>query len=781
MNDLTVLIEITVYAAIIAAAIMLIKKLFGGQMSARLHYAIWLLLVIRLMLPVTIDSGFHFFTVPILQSQSQQTETQQEKDMDVFSTGDNVSVANQSNEISLQQTPVKTPQIGSPEFEDNKTVLNTSDVLLIIWVVGITISLIHILSVYLLTVKRIRLGILNPTRKLYDLLEQEKTHLGIKHRVKLKTIYGLQTPALFFPSTILIPMECLVNMSDDELRLSLRHELTHYKRKDHWFGLLFVLLQSVYWFHPAVWLAFRQIRKDMETACDADVVKTMRNDEKRVYANTILSCMGNKKSLAMIGLAVNTKKNMQQRIQGIFDSTRTNLRGRIAAVTLAALLLISCFTTACQPTPEQPVVVKKNDDTLEKAIEASPAPVKKYEAPAHWDEEYSENDGELTISVNADLELPDVDAYPIYKVEPRYFTKEQVQILSDALFGDAEVQGVDKQWTKSQYEKLIVDLKQAHTSGETGKTDEEFEKGIDDLEQMWRNAPETLESFNMQEAMTLFDETGKVTLQADMGRKEPAELTAINDEKFGPYIDFTNNDGLAYEEYIVQDTTGLSLSLSDAIQQAQDLLTKLGIDYMDVGYTDMGVAYGREGEDTDNHPRCYLIYFTRTVDGIPTTYDWQTGATTENDNYDIVWSYERITVGVDDSGIVQFVWAGNAALAEKMTENAQLMPFEDVKERFKQGMKNAYIYPDDPSALEQSATNWTHFDIDRVVLGMTRIKLKDNGGYSLVPVWDFFGKETTEWVNAEGEPGTTVADDGSRSFLTINALDGTIINRTFGY
>lgn len=780
MNVLTVLAEITVYASIIAVAVMIVKKLFATQMSARLHYAIWLLLFVRLMLPFTVDSGFHFYTAPVSQVRSEQIETVQQRNGDAFSVSDNASGANISNAISHQnRTAVNTTQISSSAFENSGIVLNTSDVLLIIWIGGMIVSLVYIMTVYLLTVRKIKRGILNPARKLYDMLEQEKSQLGIERSITLKTIYGLHTPALFFPSTILIPMECMESMTDDELRLSVRHELTHYKRKDHWFGLILVLLQGVYWFHPVVWLAFRQIRKDMETACDADVVKTMGNNEKRVYANTILSCIGNKKSLAMIGLSVNTKKNMQQRIQGIFNNARTNRQGRIAAVTLAALLLVSCFTTACQPTPTQPVVVNKNDDALEKVIEASPAPTQKYEAPAHWNEEYFEK--ELSISVDADLKLPEVDAYPIYKVEPRYFTKEQVQILSDALFGDAEVMGVNQRWTKSQYEELIVHFKQSHQQGNSGKSDKEFEEDLTDLEQRWQDAPEAVEPFNMQEAMALFDETGRITLQADMGRKEPAELTAINDEKFGPHMGFSNNDGLGYEEHLVQDTTGLQLSLPDAIQQAQDLLAELGIDYMDVAYTDIGVAYGREGENTDNHPRCYLIYFTRTVDGIPTTYDWRTGAASDNDDYDIVWSYERIIVGVDDSGIVQFVWAGNAVLAEKMTENAQLIPFEDVKERFIQGMKNTYIYPEDPSALEHSATNSTHFDVDRVVLGMSRIKLKDNGGYSLVPVWDFFGKETTEWINADGEPGTTVTDESSRSFLTINALDGTIINRTFGY
>lgn len=59
-----ILLEITIYSAILYVAILLFKKVFHKHISAILNYAIWGLLILRLLIPVTIDSGLHFFIIP---------------------------------------------------------------------------------------------------------------------------------------------------------------------------------------------------------------------------------------------------------------------------------------------------------------------------------------------------------------------------------------------------------------------------------------------------------------------------------------------------------------------------------------------------------------------------------------------------------------------------------------------------------------------------------------------------------------------------------------------
>ena len=61
---LNVLLEITVYSAILYGAILLVKKIFHKYISAAMNYAVWTLLIIRLLMPITIDSGFSLFVIP---------------------------------------------------------------------------------------------------------------------------------------------------------------------------------------------------------------------------------------------------------------------------------------------------------------------------------------------------------------------------------------------------------------------------------------------------------------------------------------------------------------------------------------------------------------------------------------------------------------------------------------------------------------------------------------------------------------------------------------------
>ena len=76
MAALGTLLEITIYSAIIFAAIMLIKMCFKNKISPFLQYAIWGIFLLRLMLPVTIESSVHFFTLPSETTVSTQKAAQ---------------------------------------------------------------------------------------------------------------------------------------------------------------------------------------------------------------------------------------------------------------------------------------------------------------------------------------------------------------------------------------------------------------------------------------------------------------------------------------------------------------------------------------------------------------------------------------------------------------------------------------------------------------------------------------------------------------------------------
>lgn len=73
MKLLNTLFEITIYSAVLFAAVTGFKLAFKNRLSPALHFALWFLVIARLCIPVTVESGFHLFTVeqekPLTQQQ----------------------------------------------------------------------------------------------------------------------------------------------------------------------------------------------------------------------------------------------------------------------------------------------------------------------------------------------------------------------------------------------------------------------------------------------------------------------------------------------------------------------------------------------------------------------------------------------------------------------------------------------------------------------------------------------------------------------------------------
>ena len=62
---LKALLEITIYSIVIFLTILLIKKAFHPRMSFMMHYCVWFILVLRLVVPVTIETSFNFVNLPM--------------------------------------------------------------------------------------------------------------------------------------------------------------------------------------------------------------------------------------------------------------------------------------------------------------------------------------------------------------------------------------------------------------------------------------------------------------------------------------------------------------------------------------------------------------------------------------------------------------------------------------------------------------------------------------------------------------------------------------------
>ena len=72
----------------------------------------------------------------------------------------------------------------------------------------------------------------------------------------------------WFRPAILLPTSTLTGLSPRQIDFILAHELAHLRRGDHWVNLCQVLLETVLFYHPAVWWVSRRVREDREHCCD---------------------------------------------------------------------------------------------------------------------------------------------------------------------------------------------------------------------------------------------------------------------------------------------------------------------------------------------------------------------------------------------------------------------------------------------------------------------------------------------------------------------------------
>jgi beta-lactamase regulating signal transducer with metallopeptidase domain len=127
---------------------------------------------------------------------------------------------------------------------------------------------------------------------------QERTRrlarsLGLARCPRVRLLPGRLAPMLWAaggPPRLLVPADLLAVLSDEQLDTLLVHELAHLRRRDHWVRILEFVVMGLYWWHPVVWCARRELREAEEQCCDAWVVSTLPG-AGRTYASALLDTL----------------------------------------------------------------------------------------------------------------------------------------------------------------------------------------------------------------------------------------------------------------------------------------------------------------------------------------------------------------------------------------------------------------------------------------------------------------------------------------------------------
>ena len=308
LHILEVLAKNSLEACIIAAVILLFKAVAGKRLSPQLHFGIWGVFLLKLALPVR-------WNIPIWQ------------------TGD----------ISLQNiAPIQAASVAEPAAPDIQPVVQQN-------AIGVPVLLSSVLVLLYTAAVIVQLlifaGSCLRTRRI---LRRSEVKICQGMRVCYTEVYP--APFLF---GVLRPVAVLPKPYEaaEQTAYIIAHEAAHAKQKDHLISVALYMLRTIYWFNPFIWLFCRAVRRDMETACDARVVKDYSAAQKCSYATALVEAAGKYTPAPAAGFA---EKRVRGRVQNILRTASYSKAVRTITVLVTTVLMAGSFIGAGSAAPQLP-------------------------------------------------------------------------------------------------------------------------------------------------------------------------------------------------------------------------------------------------------------------------------------------------------------------------------------------------------------------------------------------------------------------------------------------
>ena len=247
-----------------------------------------------------------------------------------------------------------------------------------------------------------------------------------------------------------------------------------------------------------------------------------------------------------------------------------------------------------------------------------------------------------------------------------------------------------------------------------------------------------------------------------------AEIT--NEQKYDSQI--------LSEESVENTGTGF---LPDAQKESQELLNEMGFSDLELAnISDRIVFYWTTLDSDEVGQEGVCLEYTRVVDGVPVTYTSQERYFHSDDTEVVEWPYERISVVYDENGMASFSWNSPMQVEDWHDEYAFLLPFSEIQKIFEEMMVGNFQSEKDYSVfqdinVQEVRLGYMPVASKEVVTGDTNCMVEDGKTVyygMLVPVWDFIGTVTGDMAyKYDVESGSKI------SYMTINAMDGSIISR----
>ncbi|MCH5344698.1 MAG: hypothetical protein J1E64_11725 [Acetatifactor sp.] len=354
------MIEWIVTSSILIAAVLLIRLCLKSRISAGIRYGLWLVVLIRLLLPMNfLDSRVSVLNLlpergiivkeDLAKDGEEKADDRTESGLPMngaesMSGNTNSAVWNDipmPTPSGMQAVPQQSPQPSKLQTKDNDRERTEE------WLITLVQTIVW--NVWWLGAVVCGFGMFWSNLRFRRKLRREVTLLSAGHppvymseNVKNPFMFGVLKPVIFVPES--------VTKEKEVFAFVLSHERTHYAHGDHIWAFLRAVCLCVHWYNPLVWIAADRSRQDAELACDETVLRQLEADRRMDYGKALIALSVERgrgelsDNLKLATTMSGSKKQLKERIQMITKSPRMAAGTAVLAALLVVIVSMVTFT-----------------------------------------------------------------------------------------------------------------------------------------------------------------------------------------------------------------------------------------------------------------------------------------------------------------------------------------------------------------------------------------------------------------------------------------------------
>ena len=341
------LLEWVITSIFLVLTVLALRAAFGRRVSARLRYALWAVVLMRLLVPVQLFTSplAGVWVLPESRTEQNVAEWPITSDTNFAAGPDDWPHLDLPDGLPVTYFPAVPHAPESPTAPIAPEIPAAPDLTKLPACLGWAWLCGSIVLALVLAASNLRFAL--RLRRCRIPLKWADCPLPVYAAVGLPSpcLFGLIRPAVYVtPEAAADP---------DRLRHVIAHEYTHFRQGDHLWSFLRCAALAVHWWNPLVWLAVKLSRRDGELACDEGALKRLGDGERLAYGNTLLALVTAKPGpgdlLCFATTMAGEKRSLKERISRIANAPKRWLWAAVAVVLATALACACAFGSAEEP------------------------------------------------------------------------------------------------------------------------------------------------------------------------------------------------------------------------------------------------------------------------------------------------------------------------------------------------------------------------------------------------------------------------------------------------